>query len=531
MYEMGITVCDLSYRHPNQHTLLEHIGFSVLHNDKVSITGNNGSGKSTLLKLLAGELVALSGSVRYSSQPYYLPQQIGAIGKNVSEALGVAEKLNALRLICNGSAGQQHYDQLADEWDIESKCRSALDHWGLTNVDYSTPVDSLSGGEKTKVFLAGLHLHKPGIVLLDEPTNHLDRTGRQKLYDYIAGCKASLVVVSHDTALLDLVETTYELSEKGLRLYGGNFSFYKKQKEIEEESLAQRINAEETALRLACRKAREIKERQEKRISRVEKTTTGIPRIILQGRQSKGENTAAKLSGRHQEIIAENQNKLTGMRRRQRKSCELKIDFDNARLHDGKTMVAATNMNFGYEKGRTLWRTPLNLVVRSGERIHIKGDNGTGKTTLIKLLTGELTPSEGKVMITDFSYVYLDQQYGQVNRDRSVLELAEEYNENQLADHQIKTRLNRALFPKDMWDRNCLTLSGGERMRLYLCCLMLSNHIPDMLILDEPSNNLDMSSLSILTETIKNYKGTLLVISHDTYFVNRIEINKSIELL
>jgi ATPase subunit of ABC transporter with duplicated ATPase domains len=527
---MSIVVCDVSYRYFNCQSLFEHISFSVPANGKVSVVGNNGSGKSTLLRLLAGELRPSSGSVRCLSQPYYIPQQAGFAGQSVSEALGIAEKINALHAIYSGAAGQIHFDRLADDWDIESRCRSALDYWGLKGIDCLSLMDALSGGEKTKVYLAGLLVHKPGIILLDEPTNHLDQTGRQKLYDYIIRSKAAIVAVSHDITLLNQLDTTFELSEKGLRPYGGNYDFYREQKEMEENALAQHTDSAETALRLARKKAQEVKERQEKRVSRSRKDTSGIPRALVDKRQAQGEYTGAKLSKKQEELITGSRQKLLELQKQQRNMFQLKIDVEDARLHNGKILVSALNVNFGYDTGKMLWPTPLNIEIRSGERIHIKGDNGTGKTTLIKLLAGELAPVTGEIRKSDFSYICLDQQYSPVHRDTAVLELAESYNHGNLPEHEIKLRLNRALFPKETWNKNCLALSGGERMRLYLCCLMISNHIPDMFILDEPANNLDLSSLSILTRVIGNYRGTLMVVSHDSRFTDEIGITKRIEL-
>jgi ATPase subunit of ABC transporter with duplicated ATPase domains len=471
------------------------------------------------------------GAIQCSSQPYYIPQQIGITGQSISEALGIDEKINALHAIDNGSSNHIYYDLLEDDWDIESRCRSALDYWGLTDIELTSSIDSLSGGEKSKVFLAGLLIHKPNIILLDEPANHLDQTSRENLYGYISNCKATIIVVSHDITLLNLLDTTYELSERGITAYGGNYSFYKEQKEIEEQALAQQISSEEATLRLARKKAQEVRERQDKRVSQGNKSKQkgGVARIILNARSSFAENSSAKLKEKHSDIIDDKQQNLLELRQKQRINNILKIDFGNAQLHKGKLLIEAVNINFGYSGEKVMWEKPLNIEVRSGEHIRITGDNGTGKTTLIKLLIGELVPSKGDVKKADFSYIYLDQQYSQVNRDATILELANEYNSNNLQEHEIKLRLNRALFPKETWDKNCQTLSGGERMRLYLCCLMISNHIPDMFILDEPTNNLDLSSLSILTNTIKSYQGTILVISHDKHFINEIGITKSIE--
>ncbi len=228
----------------------------------------------------------------------------------------------------------------------------------------------------------------------------------------------------------------------------------------------------------------------------------------------------------------QNGHKAAELRSRQSRTADLRIDFDDARLHEGKLLVSATGVNFGYTADKMLWSAPLDLEIRSGERIRLTGDNGSGKTTLVRLLTGELTPTVGTIhRAPGFSHLYLDQQYSAVCRDTTVLELAREHNLENLQDHEVKTRLNRALFPAAMWDKNSLTLSGGERMRLYLCCLMLSNHIPDMLILDEPTNNLDLSSLSVLTDVVQNYHGTLIVISHDSHFAGQIGITRNISLL
>lgn len=528
---MSIILSGVTFHYPNQKPLLECINLSVVSGRKVSVIGNNGTGKSTLLKLIAGELNVSSGSVYCASTPYYIPQQIGIAGISVSQALGVSDKIEALHAICNGSDEYRYYETLADDWDIESCCRAALDYWGLPAVELTTPIDSLSGGEKTKLFLAGLSIHHPSIILLDEPTNHLDYTSRRKLYKFISETKATVIVVSHDITLLNLLEETYELSSKGIRQYGGNYDFYKVQKEIEEQALNRQISTAETALQLARKKAKETNERQEKRARQGEKKKDQGPRILRQGLKNKGEKTGAKLQDKHTGIINRDNERLKDLRQKQNIVCELKLDFDNATLNKGKLLVAAHEINFKYEGKEFLWQqNTLDIEIWSGERIHINGDNGTGKTTLLKLLTGELLPSAGEIKRADFSFIYLDQEYSKVNTSQTLLELAQAYNRHNLLDHEIKLRLHRALFPKEMWDRPCHVLSGGERMRLYLCCLMISNHIPDVFILDEPTNNLDLLSLDILTTTLKNYQGTILLISHDKRFVEEIGITKVIEL-
>lgn len=527
---MSIILSGVSFRYSDQPPLFERVNLSVASGRKISVIGNNGTGKSTLLQLISGRLQASSGSVSCACTPYYLPQQIGITGISVGQALNVSDKIEALHAIYAGSDQSEHYELLADDWSIESRCRMALDAWGLPHIEWTASIDSLSGGEKTKLFLAGISVHQPAIILLDEPTNHLDDTSRQKLYEFIVNSKATLIAVSHDSTLLNLLQDTYELTPKGLKLYGGNYDFYKIQKEIETRALANQIDAGETALRLARKKAKEVGERQEKRSRQGEKNKDQIPRILRQSLKNSAEKTSTKLKDKHTERIDRQYQKLGELRQKQSPVCELKLDFDNTLLHQGKVLVSARNINFQYEAKELLWRNPLHLEIRSGERIHLKGDNGSGKTSFLKLLIGELMPSTGEITKADFSFVYLDQAYSSVETGRTLLELAQEHNRFNLPDHEVKLRLHRALFPKEMWNKPCQVLSGGERMRLCLCCLMISNHIPDLFILDEPTNNLDLASLAILTSTIKNYQGALLVVSHDRQFVEEIGITKVVEI-
>ena len=526
---MSIIVSDLGYHFPDRTNLFEHLNFTVAPRDKAALIGNNGTGKSTLLQLISGRLQPAEGSVLYASIPYYVPQHIGLLNKTIAEALGVSAKLKALEAITNGSLSVADYDTLADDWEIEQRATDALAYWGLTGINPDASIDKLSGGEKTKVFLAGLQIHQPEVVLLDEPTNHLDYSARMLLYDYIGYSNATMLIVSHDITLLDRLHTTYELSERGVRLYGGNYSFYKEQKEIEANALDDDIREEEKSLRLARRRAIEVSQRQEKRSRKGEERSSELPRIMRKNTMNKAENSSARLKGKHDEIIESGRERLSGLMRKKEMGKSLKIDFENASLHTGKLLLDAKQINHAYGS-EPLWETPIDFALYSGDRVHITGDNGSGKSTLIRLLLGELQPSEGEVARVPFSYVYLDQNYTRMNADCTVEEMAERYNYARLQEHEIKTRLNRALFPASMWRKKCDVLSGGEKMRLYLCCLMLSNHTPDLFVLDEPTNNLDIASLQILTQTIKEYRGSLLVISHDGYFVNEIGVDRVLEI-
>ncbi len=521
---MSIIACGLSYRHANRESLFSNVSLSVPDGAKVSLIGRNGAGKSTLLRLLAGRLTPVSGSVVASSRPYFIPQHTDSDGRSVADLLGVADRVRALRAICAGSVDPNDFDTLGDDWAVEERCRAALDEWGLSDMTLDASVASLSGGERTKAMLAGWNLHAPEIVLLDEPTNHLDRSARAKLYDMVATTHATLVVVSHDITLLNLPDSTCELTAAGIRLYGGNYDFYRERRSVEEQALAERIDAERTALRAARKQAQEVRERQERRSAQGErsKAKAGQARILVNARGAQAQNSAARLRDRHASIIDDARQRLADLCEQQVRRGELKIDFDDAALHAGKRLIRAEGVNFAYGNGGPLWSRPIDLEIRSGDRVRLAGDYGCGKTTFVRLLLGELSPTAGRIERADFSTVYLDQEYGALDSSLSVLEMAERHNAHRLADHEIKIRLDRALFPRRTWDKPCRALSGGERMRLWLCCMMLSDSIPDLMVLDEPTNNLDIESLEILTDTIRDYRGTLLVISHDDRFVREV---------
>ena len=207
----------------------------------------------------------------------------------------------------------------------------------------------------------------------------------------------------------------------------------------------------------------------------------------------------------------------------------MKVNFNSSSLHIGKRLIVASSVNYSYGEN-PLWSSPLEFTIKSGDRIHLKGSNGSGKTTLLRLITGSLAPTQGSLIQAEgLTYVYLDQEYSIIRNDLSVLEQLALFN-SELYDNELRTILNRFLFPVSTWNKKCSYLSGGEKMKLSLCCLMVSAQAPDVFIVDEPTNNIDILSMEILTETLKDYQGTLLVVSHDNYFVQQIKADKQIEL-
>ncbi|MDR1170522.1 MAG: ATP-binding cassette domain-containing protein, partial [Prevotellaceae bacterium] len=384
---------------------------------------------------------------------------------------------------------------------------------------------------KTKVFLAGISIHQPETVLLDEPSNHLDMNSRALLYDFIQYSRSTIIVVSHDRKLLNLTDAICELSAEGITVYGGNYDFYAEQKQLEKNALNEDIRNREKALRKAKETERDTLERQQKQNARGNKQQKkeGTPKIMINKLKNDAERSTARLKDVHAEKTGAISRELTELRKKLPCMDGMRFGFDNSSLHFGKILIAAENINFGYDN-RLLWRQSLDFQIKSGERIVLRGSNGSGKTTLIKIILGELQPKSGMIYRAVNSAVYIDQDYSLIDNQQTVYMQSQKFNTSALQEHEVKTRLNRFLFTKNEWDKPCSALSGGEKMRLMLCCLTISNRAPDMIILDEPTNNLDIRNMEILTAAINEYRGTLVVVSHDSYFLEQTDVERVIDL-
>jgi ATPase subunit of ABC transporter with duplicated ATPase domains len=523
---------DISYTLPDKNRLFDNISLTVKQRDKIALIGNNGSGKSTLLKIIAGELPASGGQIARDAEPYYVPQIFGQFNDlTIGEALKVNGKLTALKEILKGNLTEYNYALLNDDWTIEERCTDALKYWKLSDLDLAQKMATLSGGQKTKVFLAGISIHQAELVLLDEPSNHLDINGRELLYDFVSASDRTLILVSHDRTLLNLLHTVYELSRHVISTYGGNYDFYADQKQVEINALNQDLQSKLKALRKAKEKQRETNERQQKLDSRgkAKQEKAGVAKIMMNTLRNSAENSTSKAKAVHADKVNGIFQEVQELRTALPGIDTMKFNFDNSALHRGKFLFKAGGINYRYHD-KQLWNSNLSFEITSGERIALKGLNGSGKTSLINMLLGKLEPQTGAIFRAHNKSVYIDQDYSLIDNRLNVYEQAQQYNISLLEEHEIKIRLNRFLFTKEDWAKPCKALSGGERMRLILCCLTIDNQSPDIIILDEPTNNLDIQNMKILTAAINSYHGTLLVVSHDKYFLEEVRIGRTIEL-
>ena len=525
--------------------LISDICLGVQPGQILTLIGPNGAGKSTLLRTLAGQLTPMGGTVLLEGRSL-----ADYTGTQRAQKLALmaphSRRMELTTCFDFVSAGRYPYTGRLGILSAEDRqqVHRALELVGAAQLA-GRDFNRISDGQRQRILLARALCQQPEVILLDEPTNYLDADGRERLYNLIRRTSATVLVISHDRTLLNQLPAICELSSQGLTYYSGNYDFYKKQKALQQKALTQQLEEKQKALRLARKVAREVEERKAKQNVRGEKNSIkkGIPRIMMGALKNNAENSSSRLSSIHTEKTEKLQAEMSGIKSSLPQTDKLKTDFNASHLHVGKVLVKAKDVNFHYpslaaspmettrpEAVKELWSSSLTFQLRSGDRLSLKGKNGSGKTTLLKLIMGELHPTDGVMERAGFTSVYLDQEYSLVRNERSVLQQAEAFNHRHLPEHEVKTILNRYLFPRDVWNKPCGKLSGGEKMRLSFCCLMIADNTPDMFILDEPTNNLDIESIEIITATIRDYAGTVIAISHDREFLKDTGIEREILL-
>jgi len=498
-----------------------------------ALVGDNGSGKTTMLRLIAGELTPTSGAVDVRGEVAYLPQDLPIRTEStVAELLDIADRLDALRAIEAGSVDEAHFATVGDDWTVAERARAELDRLGLEHVDLDRTVGSLSGGESMMVGLAGRLLLSPSVLLLDEPTNNLDRSARARLYTAVEEFAGTVLVVSHDRELLRRVGTVAELRDRQLRVFHGNLDVY-----------LEAIGAEQEAARRAVKtaKADMNKQKQElidvqvvlarrKRYGQKMFETNREPRIVMRARKRAAEVSAAKLKIGHQEDLREARERLDDAEERVRGDASIRIDLPDTEIPAGRDVLKLSGVN-----ARGLFADGVDLHVRGPERVALVGDNGSGKTTLLRIIAGELDADSG-VSTVAVPFQYLSQRLDHLDETATVYE-----NVRRLAptrpDALLRNRLARlglrtsrtgrpGEFRSTHAGQPVAELSGGERLRTALAGALSAEPAPQLLMLDEPTNNLDMLSVTQLEQALQAYRGALIVASHDLDFLRELGIDR-----
>lgn len=486
--------------------------------------GRNGVGKSTLLRVLAGELTATAGSVGGPTRIGYLPQQLVADpARTVAAVLGVDQLIAALDRVVAGQASTSDLELTADQWTLPDRIGTALADFGFADLDLNRPIGTLSGGEVTLLALAGQLLAEPEVLILDEPTNNLDRSARSRLTTAVRRWRGPVIVVSHDRELLDVVDHIGELRDGAIRFIGGNYTTYT-------EVLAGEAEAAARGLRVAQgelgRQQRELVDLQTKldrrrRFGRTAYEQKRQPRIKMQELKRSAQVSASELGEVHQAGMVQARDQLREAEDRIRADDVIRIDLPETRVPPGRVVAVLDEVTL--RTGRT-----VSLHLRGPERVGLTGPNGAGKTTLIDTLRGALPPVSGQVDLRVPTRL-LPQRLQLLADDESVLTGVARHAPD-ADDNTLRAQLARFLLPADLIVRPVGTLSGGERFRASLAALLLSRPAPQLLILDEPTNSLDLDSVRQLVAALGHYRGALLVASHDEPFLAELDLGRRVEL-
>ncbi|YBV90909.1 ABC-F family ATP-binding cassette domain-containing protein [Bacillus sp. PK9-021] len=501
--------------------ILSNIKLEVQSKDRIALVGRNGAGKSTLLKIIAeqlsydsGEIIKPKGvSIDYMGQDTVLESTLSiweemmtvfAPLKKMEKELRTLETKMGDPDIFNDSV---QYEKLTKEYDqlqvtfkdlggyqYEADTRSILHGFRFSNFDYSTPISSLSGGQKTRLALAKLLLTKPDLLILDEPTNHLDIETLAWLEQFLQGYEGAILIVSHDRYFLDkVVNQVYEVTKKTTVKYTGNYSKY----------LVQKAERYEKELR-----------QYEKQQDEVAKLNDFIQRNIARASTTKRAQSRRKQLDRMELINRPNEGE---------KSASFSFEIER---QSGNEVLNLENVSIGYDEHKYVVQE-ANLRIKKGESLALVGPNGVGKSTLLKGIVDKLSFKTGTISFGSNVMVgYYDQEQANLTSNKTVLnELWDDYPSK--PEKEIRTALGNFLFSGDDVLKIVSTLSGGEKARLALSKLMLQK--ANFLILDEPTNHLDLDSKQVLENALIDYPGTLLFVSHDRYFINRIA-NKIAEL-
>ena len=496
-------------------SILENVNFTVNEYDKIGIIGVNGTGKTTLFKIISGIYGYDSGDI-YTSKDCeigYLEQNTNFHSENtiLEEVLEVFKDVIEMEKYLrdlehkiseeSSNTNSTTLEKLMNEYSnkleafsdmngygYKSEAKGVLKGLGFSDEDMDKPISILSGGEKTRVLLGKLLLKKPTLLLLDEPTNHLDSEAIEWLEVFLKQYKGTVILISHDRYFLDqVVNRIFEIHNKKLKTYNGNYSDFIKASAIEKELELKKFEDQQ----------KDIKKQEE-----------SIERLKAFGREKHLKRARSK-----EKALA----KIDVLDKPEAYRKKAKIEF-NPSVTSGNDVLQLRDISMGY--GERILFKDLNLDIYRGEKVALIGANGIGKSTLFKIIMNEITPLSGDIKFgTNVNVSYFHQEQKTLNLDNTIIDEIWEDNK-QLTQTSLRTMLGAFLFEGEEVFKKISTLSGGERARVAILKLILSN--ANLLLLDEPTNHLDIDSKEVLEEALSSYTGTIFTISHDRYFLNTV---------
>ena len=572
-----ITLDHISYAHPSQPPLFADLS-AVFSAPLTGLIGDNGCGKSTLMRLILGELTPESGSVTAPNRMAHLPQDLGLDrDQTLAELCGISEILRALQAVESGEYSPELYETIGDNWDVEERTLATLATYGFTPatlVDRDNPeairalftrdMRSFSGGEAVIAALASLMVSDPEFILLDEPTNNLDSSAKAQLFTALEALPCPALIISHDRDLLERMHVIAELhaDRKGLahlRIFEGNYSTYRQALDTEQQAAQRRVTEAKNEMRSAHREWVQAQEIISKNMSRVWKDDQ--PDTILALAKDASRQAAAKLRvlrvGKQEQAQEAYQNAQDQVRIQEKIYAELSQQplpagrkvlelsrIDSAQVsRETFTVQQPTKVDFLHfspteansesQQGTPAER-PEHLILSGPEHLRITGANGSGKTTLLEAIAhaGDADYHSPVQPAYRVNYcikgAYIPQRIA-LDPELTLLQSVQRANPG-VSEQHLRDQLARLLFRRESVHHKTGELSGGERFRAAVAQVLLADPVPQLLMLDEPTNNLDISSVDWLVQALEAYTGALIVVSHDEDFCRRIRIDRTLAL-
>ena len=578
-----ITLDHISYAHPSQPPLFEDLS-AVFSAPLTGLIGDNGCGKTTLFRLILGEIKPSQGTISTPPRIAYLPQDLGlSEHQHLADIFGITKILRALDALESGNYSPELYEAIGDNWDVEERTLTILTAYGFTPavlVDRDSPeavralfarqMRSFSGGEAVIAALAALITSEPEFILLDEPTNNLDSAAKAQLFTALEAFPCPALIISHDRDLLERMHVIAELhaDRQGLahlRLFEGNYSTYRQALDTEQQAAQRRVTEAKNEARRAERERAEnqIKLARNTRRGREFERSKRKPGMAMGLDKNSSERSAGKLHTAHESMVADARAAVGEAQKNLRVQEHIYLELAQDALPLGRKVLelhrlkndscASTPQNADLKNAYTqntvsretqpykvdyllqIQDFPEVLILTGPEHLHITGANGSGKTVLLNAIAHandpdyrSPVPPAYQVLYRLENTAYLPQRII-LDPELTLLETVQRANPGASEQH-LRDQLARLLFRRESVHQRIGDLSGGERFRAAVAQVLLASPVPQLLILDEPTNNLDISSVDWLVQALEAYTGALIVVSHDEDFCRRIRIDRTLNL-